>query len=158
MRHASPVAGEPDELEHLGDAGPAAGPGQPERHVGLHAQVGEEGRLLRHDRGTAAVRRHVDAGAGDEASGEVDAAGVEALEPGQDAQERRLAAPGRAQHGQEFALADVERDAGQGPDGAEGLLDGAHLHAAGHGSLLTVPLPATSSQVGTDASATSSAA
>ena len=45
------------------------------------------------------------------------------LEPGDDAQQRRLAAAGRADEDDELAVGDIEVDALEDVDLAEGLLD-----------------------------------
>jgi hypothetical protein len=53
----------------------------------------------------------------------VDRAGALCLEPGDDAQQRRLAAARRAEEADELAVADVERDLVQGDEAAEVLAD-----------------------------------
>ena len=50
-----------------------------------------------------------------------DVAGGQVLEPGDQAQQRRLAAAGRADEDDELAVADVEIGAGNDDDIAEGL-------------------------------------
>ena len=55
------------------------------------------------------------AGAGDLVAEQPDRAGVGVLEPGDEAQQRRLAAPRRSQQGEELAGRDVEVDAFDGP-------------------------------------------
>ena len=57
-------------------------------------------------------------------AGALDAAGGRLIEAGEDVQERRLAAAGRADHRDELALANRQRDVLQRFDGAEGAGDG----------------------------------
>src|SRR5229473_235991 len=94
----------------------------PPRHV-AHAQAvgrvlphrhpGEDRVALKHHRVLRAVGagRHVD----------LDRSGGGGLQPGEDAQQRRLAAPGRADDREELAARDVERDIVDGDQAAEGL-------------------------------------
>src|SRR5919201_1771720 len=50
------------------------------------------------------------AGSGDRAAGERDRSGVGPLEPGDEAEERRLAAPTRAEHREDLTRLDVDVD------------------------------------------------
>ena len=65
-----------------------------------------------------------------------DAAGVGRLQPGDDAQQRRLAAARGAEQRDQFAVADVERHVAQRAEGVELLAEVADLDA--HGRPLVV--------------------
>jgi hypothetical protein len=96
---------------------------QPERDVRLHLQVREERVVLEHHPGPAPLRRREPAGPRHELAADRDRAGVGPLEPGDQAQQRRLAAAGRAEHRDQLAGRDVELDAGDRSRRAERLRD-----------------------------------
>ena len=118
-----PVAepAEVDEREHGGNAGPSLGATQPEADVLGDGQVGEEGVVLEDHPDLAALGRHPGAVAGDGHARDLDGAGLGLLEAGDQAQQRRLAAAGRAEQGDELAALDAELRVVDGPDGAEAL-------------------------------------
>ena len=80
-----------------------------EADVRRHRQVREEGVVLEHHPHAPLLRRHPRAVPGDAASGDVDRAGVRRLEAGDQPQERRLAAPGRAEQRDELAAIGAQR-------------------------------------------------
>ena len=88
-------------------------------HVVGHREVGEQRVRLEHDAVVALGRRQPR----DVAPGELDAAGGLHLEPGDDAQQRGLAAARRPEKADELALGDVEVDVRQRGEGAELLAD-----------------------------------
>ncbi len=118
-RLAVAVVVEPHELERL--LGPPAPLGlrhplhaQTVLDVLLHGHVREE-RVVLEDRVDGSVeRRH----GRDVATREADAAVVGPLEPGDQAQRRRLARAGRSEHREELAASDLEVDPGDGHDRA----------------------------------------
>ena len=112
-------------------------PGQAEADVGRHRQVGEEGLLLGDDAHPAPLRGHVDAGPGHHPSPDGDAALVEALEAGHAAQERGLAAAGRAEHGGEGARLHRQVGPVEGGDGPERLAGAGDLDAEGEHAVHT---------------------
>ena len=103
MRAALFVAGETDHVEQLADAAAGAS-----RHDGVSvdavgdvagdAEMREQRAVLRHDADAPPLWRHVRTGPADRPAGELDGAGVEALEPGDGAQQRRLAGARLAEH------------------------------------------------------------
>ncbi len=99
---------------------------QRKRHVLVDAQVRVERVALEHHRHVALGRGHVV----HHALADQDPARVRALEPGQHAQQRRLAAARGPEQHQELAGFDLEVDLAQRRVGAEGLGDAleAHFH------------------------------
>ncbi len=92
---------------------------QPVGDVVADVKVGEHRIVLEHHAGVAPVRRQgVDA-----LVAEQDAAAVECAEPRHHAQQRSLAAAGRAEQGEELAVADRERDVVDRAHGAERARD-----------------------------------
>ncbi len=111
-RPAAADVGETDALEHVVRLRPAlalrhAADAQPVFHVLEHGHVREERVVLEHGVHVALRRRD----ASDVDAGELDVAGVRPLEAGYDAQRRRLAGSGRAEHREELPGCDVEVDA-----------------------------------------------
>jgi hypothetical protein len=99
-RHPPLVAAEPDQLQHLGHPrAPAGGPVEAEADVARHVQVPEQRALLRHQPDPPVLGSDVDARARDEPPAQADLPGVGPVEPGDHAQQRRLAAAGPAQDG-----------------------------------------------------------
>ena len=84
-----------------------------------HVQVGKEGVFLEDHADAPALGRQVEAAAGDAHAADLDAAAVERLEAGDQAQERGLAAAAGAEQGEQLALGQRQRDAVDGRDGAE---------------------------------------
>ena len=102
--------GEPDDLEQLLDPSTSARvpSGQREADVGGHVEVGEESALLRDEADPAGIRREGPLRSGDAGAAEVDRAVVRPLEAGEEAEQRRLAAPARPEDGEETAALLVE--------------------------------------------------
>ena len=94
---------------------------QAEGDVARDRQMREQRVALEHHVDRPPVRRH----AGDVLAVEQDAALVGRLEAGEHAQQRGLAAAGRAEQREELALVDVERHAVDGGEAAEALGDAA---------------------------------
>ncbi len=125
-------AAEVDEREQLVDALADLGLRaladlQAERDVVAHGHV-LEGRVVLEDEADAAVlgghRRHG-------LAGEQHLAAVGGLEPGEHPQERRLAAPGRAEEGGQRSVGNAQRDVVEGEEAVEALADVADVD--GHG-------------------------
>jgi hypothetical protein len=98
---------------------------QAEADIVQHAHVPEQGVVLEHEADLAVAdidRRHV--GAADP-----QAAGIGMLQPGDDAQQGRLARAGGAEQGAEMPRLDVEADPRQGAELLKPLLDPAKLDA-----------------------------
>ena len=118
------MAGEADERQQLVHARCHARAGDASRleaigDVARHRQVGKQRIRLEDDAVVALARRqarHV-------AAGHAHGAEVLPLEPGDDAQQRRLAAAARPEETHELAVADLEADAIESDDGAESLRD-----------------------------------
>ena len=111
--------------QHLGDArgdvGAAhAGALQAEGDVARDAQMRKQRIVLEHHVDRPLVRRD----GSDVGAIEQDAAGVRLFETGKHAQQRALAAAGRAEQRKEFAGTDVERQVLDGDHAAEPLGDG----------------------------------
>ena len=130
------MRGAQDRVDALGDLGPGEPLHlQPVGDVAAHAHVREEGVGLEHQVERPPVRRDrrdVDAV-------EQDAARVRRLEAGEQAQERGLAAAGRAEEGEELVLADVERhglDGGRAPETLRDAVDGEQRARRGHGAIV----------------------
>lgn len=116
VRHAVAVAGEADQFQHLLGASSSFGPvgaGQPEGDVAGDVQVREEGALLGHHADAAVLRRHVDAGAHEDAVAEADGARLGVQESGGDPQEGGLAAAGGAKDGSQRACGHGEFEPAQ---------------------------------------------
>ena len=124
-----------DELEHLLDAGIDLG-GAAMRHleaegdVVAHRHVGEQRIGLEHHADLALMRLQV----GHVLAIDADRAARRGLEAGDHAQDRRLAAAGRAEQGQELASLDLEVGALHRGVGAEGLGETAD-RKEGHGGV-----------------------
>src|SRR6478609_12085416 len=107
MRVAPAEPAQTDRLEQAVDlaatapARPVLASSEPEAHVARHGQVREQAAFLRDVADPAPLRREVGAGAVDQDAADADRAGVRALEPGQQPQQRRLAAAGRAEDGRQ---------------------------------------------------------
>ena len=103
MRHPALEAGQADHLDQLGDAlalgrhAPEPAAAQPEADVRGDREVREQRAFLRDVADAAPLRRRVLPRAVDDAAGEGDRAPVGPLETGDQAEERRLAAAGRAE-------------------------------------------------------------
>ena len=116
------VAVESDHLQGGLDALRSFGPGhpadhQPVAHVVGHVHVRKQRIVLEDGVDVALERRrlaHV-------RPVEQDSAGTRQLEAGDHPQGRRLAGPGRPEHREELAVADLEVDSGHGLDRAEAL-------------------------------------
>ncbi len=105
---------------------------EPEADLAGDRHVREQREVLEHHRDVPPPWRHlVDPDAGDP-----DLTRVGLLEPRDQPECRRLAAPGRAQQAHELALLDDERDLVDGHEAAESLRDPTQLevvHGRGHG-------------------------
>ena len=97
--------------------------GQPEGDVAGHRHVLEGRVVLEHEAHAAAARGRI----GDVLAADAHDAGVGALQAGDDAQQRRLAAPARAQHGGERAVGDADAHVLQRGERAEALAHVADL-------------------------------
>ena len=97
---------------------------QPERHVVVQVHVGVERVALEHHRDAALGRRHVV----DQAAADAHLAAGDVLQPGDRAQQRRLAAARRADEDHEFAVPDLQVDAMQDLGLAIGLDHAVQLH------------------------------
>jgi len=106
--------------------GELAGP-QPEGDVVAHVQVREQRVALEDRVDRAAVGRQ----GGDVPPAQQHLAGVGQLQPGDDAQEGRLAAARGAQDGDELAASDCQGDAAQDFRAAEALADSLQPDLAG---------------------------
>jgi hypothetical protein len=121
MRPAAQEVRESQRARRLGDPGGSVGVAalvQPQANSEVvgDRQVRVEGRSLGDKADITAVRR--DACHRPVADG--DGAGVGVVQAGDDAEEGRFAGAGGADEGEEFAVRDGERDAGEG-DGASGV-------------------------------------
>jgi hypothetical protein len=92
--------------------------------------VREQGPVLEHHADAAALRRHVEAPADHRPPTDRDVAVVGSLQPGDRAQERRLAATARAEQGDDRPLRHVEVDAAQHGRPPEALVDPGDLDGA----------------------------
>jgi hypothetical protein len=125
--------GQADQLEARLDLASA---GLAEADVGRHRQVREEGAILEDHPHAPLVRFDPGAIAGDERAADAHRPGVGRVEPCDDAQQRGLPRPARAEQGDEVAVLDDEAGAVDRPRGTEGLHDarstdgGGLLHAA----------------------------
>ena len=119
------AAAEPAEADHVqGRLGAAAalGPGHPPHpqavlHVLQHAHVREQRVVLEDGVDVPGVRRLP----GDIGAAELDRAGIGPLEPRDQPQQRGLARPGGAEHGEELPLGDLQVDPGHRGERAERL-------------------------------------
>ena len=98
---------------------------QPERHVAAHREVLERGVVLEHEPDVAALGRQV---CGVDPL-DVHRPRVGPFEPGDDPQQRRLAAARRAEQRQQLAGRDAHRDVVEGDEVPEPLVDADHLDA-----------------------------
>src|SRR5262249_13247881 len=99
-------------------------PPEPEGDVLAHGQVREDGIALEDHRDAAAPWRQV----GGVPLPDEDAPAVDALQPREAAQQRRLAAPPRPEQHDELTLADLKVDGVDGRHFAERLADGLKTH------------------------------
>ena len=107
-------APEPDQLEQVGHALPAAAAArQPEADVLGDAEMGEEQAFLRHVADAPAVRRDVVLRVVERVAVERDPPAIRLVEACDQAQERRLARSRRAEHGGEAARRHCQGDVGQ---------------------------------------------
>ncbi len=119
-----PVVPQPHEVQQLVHAPGDLRPGdlarlEPIAHIAGHGEIGKEGVGLEDD----AVVALGGGQGGDVASGHHHQPRVLALQPGDDAEERGLPAPGGAEEADELARVHRERDAAQGDEDAELLGD-----------------------------------
>ena len=98
---------------------------QREGHVVAHGHVRVERVVLEHHRDVALLRRH----AVDDPASDRDLAVADLLQPGDHAQQRRLAAARRADQHAEFAVGDVDVDAANHVRRAEVLVHRADRYA-----------------------------
>ncbi len=103
-----------------------AGPhGQAERNVLRHRHVPEQGIVLEHEPDLPPVHRHVR----DVLPGDHHLPGIRQFQPGDDPQQRRLAAAGRAEQRHELPVRDRQVDPDQHRARAEALGDTLQHHA-----------------------------
>ena len=115
-------SGQPHQPEQLFDpAVPPLPAGEPEPHVAAGVQVGEKGTVLGHVPHPPRLRREVGATIFDHVLPEGHGAGVGILEAGQDAQQRRLAASRRPEHGRKRTFRHLEVEPVENDPSAEGL-------------------------------------
>src|SRR6185312_12007654 len=88
---------------------------------------------LEHHADMAVLGRDVDVGAADDQIADPDRAALRSLEPGDQAQQRALAAAGRTEHREELALVDRERNVVDRGDRSEALDDAVERHGC-HGN------------------------
>src|SRR6218665_2488260 len=100
---------------------------QAEGHVLEHRHVAEQGVVLEHEAHVALAHMH----AGGVGAAEMDAAGVGRLQPGNDAQQRGLAAARGAEQGEQFARGNVQAHIAQRMEVAKLLADVADFYAHG---------------------------
>lgn len=115
---ASGVVLEGDQRQHLGDPRPtprAPEAGEPEAHVRLDGEVGEQGMLLEDDAHTPTLRGQVSVGPIDRPAGQDHLAGIRGHEPGEHPQHRGLAAPAGPDEAEDLVRVEVE------PDPVDGL-------------------------------------
>ncbi len=111
-RHPVAEPPETDQLQRLVDArrGTAVATGQAEPHVAGDGQVREERPVLEHHADAASLGRHEVVGAGQDRVADGDGPGVGDLEPGDDPQQRRLAAAAGTEQRQRGAGLDGDVD------------------------------------------------
>ena len=107
----SPEAGQAQRLGHVAAA--ALGAGQAEADVALDGQVREQRAVLRDVADVPGLGGDVQAGCLQHAAVEQDAAAIRGLKPGDQPQQRRLAAAGGAEQGDDVAGGDGEVDPAQ---------------------------------------------
>ena len=127
-RQAVAEAGQVDQGQGLGDPGPAPlGPRQAVADVAGHGQVGEQGAVLEHHADPAPLGGDEGPGGGQVPAVQADLAGVGPLQPGDAAQQGRLAAAAGAEQGHHPAGRDPQpglvEDQGV-PEGLAQALDG----------------------------------
>jgi hypothetical protein len=108
---------------------------QRELDVLAHGAMGEQRQRLEHHAGRPAVGRDVV----DAPASQQDVAGRGLFQPGQHAQQRRLARSGGPHDGEELALVDVEIDAVDGGEVAEVLGQRSELQNGGTGHGISAP-------------------
>ncbi len=118
MREGPPAVAELDEFEALAHTLFAR---RAEGHVGLHAEVREEGALLEDHPDAPLFGLDHRAGTGNDPPGDGHRPGVGPLEAGDHPQQRRLAGSARTQEGDDLAGSHVQRDRLDGADAAIGL-------------------------------------
>ena len=106
MAHADPL----EQRFHPANIGRPLLAGHPVGDVLGHRQMRKEGEILEQIADAAARRRDRVAGIRKHPPGDADAAALGALQPGDGAQRRRLAAARRAEQAHELALGDLERE------------------------------------------------
>ncbi len=112
VRQAPCQRRDPDHLQQPGDPLAAAlAAREPEADVVLDAQMGEQGAFLGHVADAALLGREVRAPVVERLRAEGDRAPLGALEAGDHAQQRRLAAAGEAEHGRQRPRLHVQLDA-----------------------------------------------
>ena len=126
-----------DEGQHLGHALGALAPAdrllaQAEADIALDREMGKQRVALEHHVDRPAVRRH----GADVLAVEQDAAFAQRLETGKQAQQRGLAAAGRTEQREEFAVSDVEGELVERDDVAEALGHLLEAHQRGLSPLL----------------------
>src|SRR4029079_9347347 len=111
VRHPALVTGQADHAQRLGNYGfPVIRPVQAKTYVRGDIEVTEKRALLEDHPDPAAFRRLVAIGSTYQTVVELDRAGVDPLEAGDQAEHRRLAATGGAEERGEGAGGDVEVD------------------------------------------------
>ena len=128
-----------DEIEHRLDAAGRRLALQAEGDVGGEIEMRKQGVILKHHADAALLGRREAALAGDDAAGDLDRAAGLALQPGGDAQQRALAATGRAEQRHGLARRDLERDARQRALRAVIVDDVAEGERAGHRAASAAP-------------------
>ena len=123
VRVAAAEAAEVDEREHGRHAGLPLARGRPKPTFSATVRCGKSGVVLEDHPDPAPLRRHPGAVSGDGPARDLDGAGLRALEARDQAQQRRLAAAGGAEEGDELAALDAELCVVHGLHGAEALRD-----------------------------------
>ena len=100
---------------------------QAEHDVPAHRQVREQRVLLEHETHVALLGVGAARSVLDEPATDSDLAAIGGVEPGDDAQQRRLATPARPDEREQLAVGDVEIDIDQGARRSERLGDAGHL-------------------------------
>jgi hypothetical protein len=126
------VAGHVDLGEQLARAPLASLAGhaaQAEGDIVEHAEVGKQGEILEHQPDPARLRRHRVAGLGDHLAVDHDAPALQRLEPGDQAQDRGLAATRGADQAMDLAGQDGQADVLDHAPPAIGVAQSAHREA-----------------------------
>ena len=118
------VAGEADELQHLGGAcRPVLGIADAESDVAGDGEVREQRVVLEDETDPSLFGRQRSSPVVDDVAGEFDAPAVGRVDSAEDAQQGRLAAAARTDEGEQFVLAEFERDVVDGDGRPEVLAD-----------------------------------